>query len=589
MTWKIRHVDGVKSTPVGTSGVRSGEPHVHGKSFANPVPIQAILHCTTSPETTTMSKAANSPTARLLQSSRLFSLPRPLPRPSVEKASGASGLHRDSDTATKVYPTHQAITTPASSHYRGDWGLKRPLPGKATRGTSTPHIRIQAQDTPEHITDFSSAADHTATVLKWHESGIPMLAKPDKYRSRLSEKPAPVSVYDEGEDSTDIHAKSRWKFTGPFIAGMGEGEFERYIKTAVRSQRDAWNELLRKNMADKRLEKLVIREEGTGRSFWKRADVQEKFLRQYTARISDKHLNTYQKHLRDDHKSDQLSSELTAFISAFLDLPAMWADKGMQTSALSPLLRDLGSSSAETTPPSTHPGAGISHLRTNAVMFNHPLHGPQLHREPFLARVIKPRNHATNNDNNAKLGVAGIVTQDPVTGTFGTNSNRLNPDPHDPDTMVNAMDPDMAGGNKMWVHPQSAWVDEKGHLRLEVLRGEREAIAVRTGNVSAIHAARRSASAGAMPSGPSGGAQYQSQMMYGGRPGTAGNTNYGYALPDRSKMRPDLVGALNGARGQRNQRQTPRYPGPRSNVDGFDTNEGSGRAVRDVLQGTQRR
>nr|POE87775.1 37s ribosomal protein mrp51, mitochondrial [Quercus suber] len=515
-----------------------------------------------------MSKAVNSPTARLLQSSRLFSLPRSLPQPGLEGGMSSSGLFRASDSATSTYPTHQAITTPPSSHYRGDWGLKRPLPGKATRGTSTPHIRVQAQDTPEHITDFTSAADHTATVLKWQESGIPMVVKPDRHRSRISEKPKPVSVYEESTDSTEGDAATRWKFTGPFIAGMGEGEFERYLKTAVQSQRDAWQGLLRKTLAEDRLRKLVLREEGTGRSFWKRADVQKKFLRQYVNRISDEHLNVYQKQLRDDHAADQLSSQLTALISAFLDLPAVLVEKESRLSAQNAIFRNLGMGISETAPPSTHPGAGISHLRTNAIMSNHPLHGPQLYREPVLARVLKPRNHATNNETNAKLGVAGVVAQDPVSGNFQTN-NRFNSGPDDPEVMANAMDPDLAGGNKIWVHPQSAWVDERGRLRMEVIRGDREAIAVKTDNVQHIHEARRSASTGnTMTLGSIGGTQRQSQMMYGGQPGNAQRANRSRTSPNRTQAQPDLVGALKGAATQR--QPAPRYPGLRSNVSGFD-------------------
>ncbi|KAI7149897.1 hypothetical protein KC352_g28834, partial [Hortaea werneckii] len=110
-----------------------------------------------------MSKASSSPTARLLQSSRLFSLPRPLPQPHIENIT-STGVYRASDSATLPYPTHQAIATTASSRSRGDWGLKRALPKKATQDTSTPHIRVSAQDTPEHITDFGSAADHTQTL-----------------------------------------------------------------------------------------------------------------------------------------------------------------------------------------------------------------------------------------------------------------------------------------------------------------------------------------------------------------------------------------------------------------------------------------
>src|SRR5689334_15181708 len=103
-----------------------------------------------------------SPTANLLRNSRLFSIPNPLPRPpaSVQFRDGA-GVIKESETATRPFPTHQAIATTPKSAARGDWGLKRPLPVRSRLLQSgDPVVRVNALDTIEHITDFDSATDH---------------------------------------------------------------------------------------------------------------------------------------------------------------------------------------------------------------------------------------------------------------------------------------------------------------------------------------------------------------------------------------------------------------------------------------------
>lgn len=112
-----------------------------------------------------MTAARLSPAASLLRNSKLFSLPPTLALPTQEASS--TTLAR-SDTATTPYPIRAAIETPEHSLQKGDWGLKRSLPIKTTTKTGTPVIRLQrGLDTPEHIVDFESAADHVLTLQKW--------------------------------------------------------------------------------------------------------------------------------------------------------------------------------------------------------------------------------------------------------------------------------------------------------------------------------------------------------------------------------------------------------------------------------------
>ncbi|KAK5127786.1 hypothetical protein LTR85_004902 [Meristemomyces frigidus] len=500
-----------------------------------------------------MSKAASSPTARLLQSSRLFSLPRPLPQPQLETIT-SSGIYRASDTATLPYPTHQAIATPPSSHFRGDWGLKRPLPGKATK-TSTPHIRISAQDTSEHITDFGSAADHTQTEAKWLEMGVPVLHRAAKDRDR---KTPPLSVFEEAMDNTDAgnvggmgvggqqvgEQKQRWKYAGPWIAGMQEGDFNLFTRR-VEKRKGEFREFVKTSIAEQRLADRRRRTQDKGQVLAMQDVIQ---LRQQL-RPGDAEMVEIEKAMRDNHAMEGLSSELTSLICDFLDLPAVRPTEETSMSARTAGLRGLltglseDADAIESAPPSTHPSAGLSYIRTNAIMENHPLHGPQAHRSPVLARVVRPRNSVQGTEYQAKLGVGGIVAPDPISATMNTSAEKFGRSnsnapgaagisDYDPDINANALLEDQEGGNKMWVHPQTAYVDENGRIRLAVARGDREAVAVRRGDVEHIHESRAAATRGMVGGGGGPGAL----------PGTPGNANFGYSLPFADRRRAPPAG-----------------------------------------------
>src|ERR1700710_2293162 len=118
-----------------------------------------------------MASRSVSPGGALLRASRVFSIPPPLPRTPSDLSSTAVF---SSDTATLPHPIHLSVITPQSSLARGDWGFKRPLPLRSTTKTSTPVIRIESIDTYEQVTEFGSAADHSLTIKKWEEMGVPI-------------------------------------------------------------------------------------------------------------------------------------------------------------------------------------------------------------------------------------------------------------------------------------------------------------------------------------------------------------------------------------------------------------------------------
>jgi hypothetical protein len=198
-----------------------------------------------------------------------------------------------------------------------------------------------------------------------------------------------------------------------------------------------------------------------------------------------------EKGLRHSHKN--LGSELSKLITNFLDIPAVNTEiagrnSNTRTSALNIELGSLGDN--DFAPPTTHPAAGLSHLRTNAFMENHPVHGPQAYPSPVLSRVLMARSSAKSTSHQAQLGVGGFVASDPNSSEMGRNGRRNNND--DP---AHILDPDLPHGNKVYVRPISASVDESGRVRLAVARADPEAIAVKEGAVDHIHEGRSSSAA----------------------------------------------------------------------------------------------
>jgi len=209
-------------------------------------------------------------------------------------------------------------------------------------------------------------------------------------------------------------------------------------------------------------------------------------------------------------------------------------------------LSNLGDN--ETAPPTTHPAAGLSHIRTNAFMENHPVHGPQAYTSPILARVLMARSAARSNSAQAHLGVGGFVALDPNTSGFGskaTGGGRRN-EAADP---THQLDPDLPHGNKVWVRPTTAIIDEAGRVRLNVARADNEAVAVKQGNVEHIHQLRGS-----------GAARASSAAV--GLPSSFGRlrqpANYGTGLPGPDKRRFQM------------DQRTARRPAYQSRVSGYD-------------------
>ncbi|KAK3687389.1 mitochondrial ribosomal protein MRP51 [Podospora appendiculata] len=399
-----------------------------------------------------------SPGGALLRASRLFSLPQPIPPPPGNQAN--SGSNHNSDSATLAFPTHQVITTMSSSRKRGDWGLKRPLPLKSTTKSTNAMLRIRQIDSIEQVTDYSSGADHGLSLRKFQELNIPVTVPPaavDSYSIRpASRMNLPQrSAFEEDGDFTAIDPQKaaamqdkRWKFTGPWLAGMTQGAFNKWVAKNVKPRRPEFLQFLKNKIAQENLQTALLKAQENGETLPTTAD---------PASVTDEQLTDYLRKLRNDNQ------QLYELVGQFLDLAPLNPPTSDALAQLNPTthvtLTQSGSPYAERGPPITHPSAGLSYLKTSMYLDNHPLYGPQRSHPPVQARVMNPRRSTINVQ--ARIGLAGFVTDSPY-GDTASNSRGQG------SRALDKFDPELVGGAKIWVQPHSASVDARGRIKLNV-------------------------------------------------------------------------------------------------------------------------
>ncbi|KAK3192152.1 hypothetical protein K4F52_001781 [Lecanicillium sp. MT-2017a] len=403
-----------------------------------------------------------SPGGALLRTSRMFSVPKPLAE------SQATNLHmadHKSATMTKPYPQSQSITSPLSSREKGDWGFKRPFPLKTTMGTSTPLVRVKSIDAVESVTDFASAADHTLSLEKFQELHLAMSVPRVKEKvfgsSSVSQQSMfPKSVFEEDLDVTDFDNGGRtddrgWKFRGPWLARMTQGDFMQYLNKQVRPKRAQFRALLRNKLA----EDITANQNAAAMDQGKPAPPAV-----LAKDVTDAQFTSYLRSLRNDRVT------LYALVSNFLDLPPLGQPVGFVQTIWREDKSVPESPYGKAGPPPSHPSAGISYLRTGSYMENHPVYGPQAQKSPVLARVVYPRYGG----NPVKLGVGGFVADAPA----GHNEFNFRPYKQGQKPAINGvqhLDTTTYGGAKAYVDPATASVDPSGKVVLELKETTEEA------------------------------------------------------------------------------------------------------------------
>lgn len=424
-----------------------------------------------------MSSKRTSPAAHLLRNSRLFSLPPQLPRPRNDPA-GHAGSYVNASSATLPHPVQQAIATPVPSQARGDWGLKRPLPLRSTTKTSTPFFRINAIDTIEHITDYTSAGDHAVTLQKFRHLSMPVTV-PGKI-TFASKGPLAKSVFEPELDHTDPNVaeldpitgleNKRWKFKGPYLASMNAGEFSSYVQKILKSRKSEFLAFARERYAQTINQDKAQHARHEGNELPKDAT---------SANITDDGFRAWLHALRADYT---LGSNLASLVNDFLDMPGQISGNHIADFA----------QSIDRAPPTTHPSAGLSYLRSDAFLANHPLFGPQARPAPVEARVLSSSLIRNNrSQRQGSLGIAGVVTEE---SGYGTRERVRRPEDGDPDDQFDdktlrkdqtgkTVGVTIQGGNRIWVEPVRVVIDERGRINMNVTNADKIAIGVHTGEL----------------------------------------------------------------------------------------------------------
>jgi hypothetical protein len=366
---------------------------------------------------------------------------------------------------TRQYPQYQAITSPLASREKGDWGFKRPFPLKSTLTTSTPLIRVKQVDSIESVTDFASAADHALSLEKFQEMRIALSIPKGKDTNTTSFTTDTwhKSVFEEDLDFTEHRQgrkdDKRWKFQGPWLARMTEGEFIAYLDKKVRPKRAEFKRLLLERLAQSH------NAERAKSAMEQGIEAPEKIT---PDDISPEWYTDYVRSLRNDRAA------LYGLVSKFLDL----APLGQPVGIIQTFLAGGENAAAESPygksgPPPSHPSAGISYLRTNSFMENHPVYGPQKQRTPTLARVVYPRQGPSA----AKLGVGGFVADSPPGDNEFNTRFPARSKISATKTMLSGishLDTTTFGGAKAYVSPQTATVDPSGKVVVQLREAEPE-------------------------------------------------------------------------------------------------------------------
>ncbi|KAI1133740.1 mitochondrial ribosomal protein MRP51 [Nemania abortiva] len=400
-----------------------------------------------------MASRSVSPGAALLRSSRMFSIPNPIPA-SPGDHSAATKHH--SATATIPYPTHLTITTPSTSRIIGDWGFKRPLPLKTTTQQTIPLVRIRQMDSTEHVTDFRSASDHTMTLKKFQELNMPISVPAARKNDKDLVALYPKSVFEEDGDVTSMEPEQarstenkRWKFKGPWLAGMTNGEFNKWLENNVRTRRSEFRAYLKEIYAKE------LTEERRSQAVRDQLPIPPEVK---ASEITELQFMDYLRDLRQDRLV------LFRHVSRFLDLaPLATEAQFLSTMKINRAQQfDKENPYSVNGPPITHPSAGLSYLRTPNFIDNHPIYGPQRNHPPVKARVLKPR-YPSVGVIDPVIGVAGFVanrTTDQRILGYTHNSPRA--------AALSRLEFEHRGGAKLYYKLDSATIDSRGRVNLDI-------------------------------------------------------------------------------------------------------------------------
>jgi len=377
------------------------------------------------------------------------------------------------------------------------------LPLKATRSTNNPVVRlVRGIDTPEHIADYESAADHVLTLRKFEELNL-SLRHPEKAGDTRSNYSArDFNVFRPTHDNTTNHSSSSPASSGPLgiwpelksedvynqlpeqikqkQRAIDEQKKAQYVAAGIDPANSGAAQLMaatsRHSVRERRrwryagpslfqlsgmefddyLNKLGKEEQDMLTERIKKEITQTRLARARDQGkmgeqprendVTEKEVKNYLRYLRNEPR------RFGAILADMLDLPEnnLRPQGGRARADEFEYGRDTLAAAdwQERGPPRTHPSAGLSYVHTVAHAHNDPTHGPQKENTAVLARAVKTATRSGKTE--ASFGVAGFIVPTPQ----NQSSTRATVDAFTP----------QPGGQKKPVQLGAAYINEEGAL-----------------------------------------------------------------------------------------------------------------------------
>lgn len=302
-----------------------------------------------------------------------------------------------------------------------------------TANEPSPQLNQHASSSWVHKSATEQMPQHLKDTLQ-------QIAK-ERAAAAPSETPAPPAQPQSAvsQPPPDVSTARRWRYSGPYLAGMNGMEFDAFLKNITRDKKAAFRDLVRNDLVKQREHEQSLQALEEGRVAASHDS---------PAEVTEEDVTEHLRYLRSE------PGKFGPLIAEFFDLadgprPSSetqdpWS-YGRDTIAADPY--------KESGPPRTHPSAGLSYLKFEKFSQNDIVVGPRATRPPVPARLLKSIQ-AAHNRHIPFVGVAGFIVPQPTSAS--TSFSELN--------WKWAPTKD---GPKMVVTPTTATVSQAGKVEIQ--------------------------------------------------------------------------------------------------------------------------
>ncbi|EXJ80710.1 hypothetical protein A1O3_06994 [Capronia epimyces CBS 606.96] len=242
-------------------------------------------------------------------------------------------------------------------------------------------------------------SERTAHLPQHLKETLQEAAKEKEAESHSEGTPASHSAPSPGPSPSSLSAQTtrRWRYSGPYLAGMNGMEYETFLKKITKEKRAEFTAYVKRHLSEQRLEQHRAAALGEGRAGATKP-----------AEVTEEDVAGYLRELRSE------PGKFGPLIVEFFDL-ADGPRPSSQTTDPWSYGRDTIAADPyrESGPPRTHPSAGLSYLNSEMFSQNDILVGPRDTRPPVPARLLRSIP-TTHNRNIPVVGVAGFVVPQPT-------------------------------------------------------------------------------------------------------------------------------------------------------------------------------